>query len=381
MTLQIERVETKKQLQEFIRVPWAVYKNDPHWVPWLYFERLEFFDKTKSPFFEHAEADYFIARRDGRPVGSIAAILNHRHNEFHQENVAHFGVFELLNDPEAGAALLDAACAWARAKGVDRILGPMNLCTNDECGTLIEGFDSPPVILMTYNPRYYVGFLEAAGFTKAMDLLAWNNDIANTVTNMPEKVVRVIHKVQDRYKLHIRPVNMKVWDAEIERVKKIYNSAWERNWGFVPMTEKEIKRLAESLKPVIEPRLAFIVEKEGEAVGFSLSVPDVNQVLNRIRPGATVLGSYLGAARMLLNKRQTDRIRVIALGVIETYRGQGIDALMYYHTAKAAHDLGYRWAEASWILETNDKMNRPIAMLGSEVYKKYRIYEKVLREA
>ncbi|MEW5985283.1 MAG: N-acetyltransferase [Chloroflexota bacterium] len=381
MALEIERVETKKQLQEFIRVPWAVYQNDRRWVPWLYFERLEFFDKTKNPFFEHAEADYFIARRDGRPIGSIAAILNHRHNEFHQENVAHFGVFELLNDAEAGAALLDTACTWARAKGVDRILGPMNLCTNDECGTLIEGFDSPPVILMTYNPPYYIDILEAAGFTKAMDLLAWNNDIANTVTNMPEKVVRVIHKVKDRYKLHIRPVNMKEWDAEIERVEKIYNSAWERNWGFVPMTDKEIKRLADSLKPVIEPRLAFIVEKEGEAVGFSLSVPDVNQVLNRLRPGATVLGSYLGAVRMLLNKRKTDRIRVIALGVIESYRGQGIDALMYYHTAKAAHDLGYRWAEASWILETNDKMNRPIALLGSEVYKKYRIYEKELRNA
>jgi GNAT superfamily N-acetyltransferase len=381
MSIEIERVTTAKGLREFIRVPWTVYKDDPNWVPWLYFERLEFFDKSKSPFFEHAEGDYFIARRDGRPVGVIAAILNHRHNEFHQENVAHFGVFEVLNDPEAAACLLDTACDWARQRGADKILGPANLCSNDEWGMLIEGFDSPPVMLMTYNPRYYLEMMEAAGFSKAMDLLAWR---ANTVKftapgGLPEKMVRVIGKVKERYGLTLRNLNMKDWDNEIERVKKVYNAAWERNWGFVPMTDAEIHRLAEGLKPIIDPAIAYFVEKDGEAVGFCLSLPDVNQLLHQYRPGPSVFSSYLAAGRMVLNKRKPNWIRVIALGVVEEFRIKGVEALLIYETAKAAAPRGYHWAEASWILETNDPMNRAIETLGSEVYKKYRVYEKNLK--
>lgn len=380
MTLEIERVESKKQLKEFIKVPWKVYENDPYWVPWLYFERLEFFDKEKNPFFEHAEGDFFIARRDGRAIGAIAATLNHRHNEFHEENVAHFGAFEVVNDPEAAAALLETACNWARDRGTEKILGPANLSSNDEWGTLIEGFDSPPVILMTYNPRYYIDFIEAAGFTKAMDLFAWNNDAVARIApgGLPEKVIRVVGKVKERYGLTIRNINMKDWDNEVERIKAIYNSAWEKNWGFVPLTEHEIDHLADNLKPIVDPRVVFLVEKDGEVVGVSLSLPDVNQVLHKIRPGPSLISSYLGVARMLLNKRKTNRIRVFILGVLEEYRGKGVDALMYYETAQAAAPNGYEWVEASWILETNDAINRPIELFGSELYKKYRVYEKSL---
>ena len=380
MSIEIERVETKKQLKEFIKVAWDVYKDDPYWVPWLYFERLEFFDKTKNPFFEHAEADYFIARREGKAVGSIAAILNHRHNEFHEENIAHFGVFEVMNDPEAAAALLETACNWARDEGTDRILGPANLSSNDEWGSLIEGFDSPPVVLMTYNPPYYLDFIEAAGFTKAMDLLAWNNNAADRLGPgaLPDKLIRIVNKVPVRYGLTVRTINMKDWDNEVERIKKVYNSAWEKNWGFVPMTDAEIDHLADNLKMIIDPEIVFAVEKDGEMVGFSLSLPDVNQVLHKIRPGPSVISSYIGAARMLLNKRKTNRIRVFAFGVLEEYRAKGVDALMYYETAKVAAPRGYVWAEASWILENNEAMNRPIELFGSEVYKKYRVYEKTL---
>jgi GNAT superfamily N-acetyltransferase len=383
MSLKIERVESAGQLREFIKVPWRVYRDDPNWVPWLYYERLQFFDKLKNPFFQHAEADYFIARRDGTAVGTIAAILNHRHNEFHAENVAHFGVFELLPDPEAAAALLEAACDWARGRRADRIIGPMSLSTNDEVGMLLEGFDSPPVVLMTYNPPRYLEYMEAAGFTKAMDLLAWNNNTAERIRpgGLPDKLIRVVRKVPERYGLHIRNVNMKEWDAEIERIKKVYNSAWERNWGFVPMTDAEIDHLAQGLKPIIDPAIVYIVEKDGETVGFSLSLPDVNQVLHRLRPGPTVVGSYLAAARMVMNKRKTNRMRVFALGVIEEYRAKGVDALLYYETARAAAPRGYVWAEASWILETNEAMNRPIELLGSQVYKKYRVYERALNGA
>lgn len=381
MTLEIEQVTSERQLREFIKVPWKVYEDDPNWVPWLFFERLEFFNKKKNPFFEHAEADYFIARRDGRSIGTIAAILNHRHNEFQQENVAHFGVFEVVDDREAGVALLETAADWARKRGVERILGPMTFSTNDESGMLIEGFGEPPVVLMTYNPRYYLEIMEAAGFQKAMDLLAWLGITEEIVHGMPEKVKRVVGKVKDRYELQVRPIRMDDWDAEIERIKKIYNSAWERNWGFVPMTDGEIEHMADGLKLILDPALIFMVEHKGEAVGFSLTLPDVNQPLRRIRPGPSSLRSYLAVARLYFSRYKTDLARVMALGVVEKYRGRGVDALMYYETAKAALERDYQRLEASWILETNDMMNRPIQLLGGKVYKKYRLYEKQLGDA
>lgn len=382
MSLEVERVETKAQLEEFIKVPWKVYQDNPYWVPFLYFERLEFFDKTKNPFFEHAEADYFTARRDGQAVGAISAVMNYRYNEFQDENTAHFGTFEILEDSEAAAALLETACNWARARGAYKIQGPANLSSNEEFGLLIEGFDSPPVVLMPYNLPYYADFIEAAGFKKAMDLYAWNNNAYHLAApgGMPAKLARVVEKVKQRYGLSVRQVNMKDWDNEVEKIKKIYNSAWQRTWGFVPMTDAEIDHMASSLKMIIDPNIVFAVEKDDQMVGFSLSLPDVNQPLRRIRPGTSRLGSYIAAGRMILNKHKTDRLRVFALGVLEEYRGKGVDALMYYETIKAAAANKYEWGEMSWILENNDDMNRPIQMFGSEIYKRYRVYEKSLTD-
>lgn len=383
MSLEIERVKTKAQLKEFIKMPWKVYEDDPNWVPWLYFQRLEFFDKSKNPFFEHAEADYFIARRDGKVVGTICAILNHRYNEFQEENTAHFGIFELLEDAEAAEALLETACDWACERGVDKIHGPANFSAHDEYGLLIEGFDSPPVILMPYNPPYYADFIEAAGFAKVMDLYAWNGNAVETAKpdSLPDKLVRVVDKVKKRYGLTLRNVNMKDWDNEVMRIKKIYNSAWERNWGFVPLTSAEIDYIAAGLKMILDPAIVFAVEADGETVGFSLSLPDVNQVLHKIRPGPSLVGSYAGAGRLLLNRRKTDRLRVFALGVLDEYRGKGVDAIMYYETIMAAVANGYEWVEMSQILETNDAMNRSIELFQTELYKRYRIYEKSLSAA
>ncbi len=378
MGLEIERVHNQQQLQEFIRVAWQVYAHDPYWVPWLYFERLAFFDRRRNPFFEHAEADYFIARRDGRAVGAIAAILNHRHNEFHQENVAHFGAFEVLEDREAALALLNQACAWARQKGANKIIGPATLSTNDESGLLIEGFDAPPVMLMTYNPRYYIGFVEAAGFTKAMDLLAWDFDLPYMLANVPEKIQKANAVARQAQQITLRPVNMRDWDREVARVKAIYNSAWEKNWGFVPFTEKEFQHLTSGLKAIVDPRILFLAEHEGEPIGFGLALPDVNEILHRLRPGPSRLSSYLAGARMALQKRSVRRMRVIILGVLEQYRTRGVGAMLYLEIVAAAVKAGYDRAEGSWILETNDNMNRPLAMLHGKVYKRYRMYEKNL---
>jgi len=380
MSLTIERVETKKQLREFIKVPWMVYKNHPNWVPWLYFERLQFFDKNKNLFFAHAEADYFIARRDGQAIGTIAAILNHRHNEFQEENVAHFGVFELLNDAEAAAALLQAACDWAKERGVDKIIGPMNLSTNDECGMLLEGYDAPPVVLIPYNPPYYHDFMAVNGFVKAMDLLSWDVPLEPLIKGnaMPQKVVRVVNALRDKANLKLRPLNMKDLDGEIERLKTVYNSAWEKNWGFVPLTDDELDHLVNSLKPVIDPEIILIAEKDGEPIGFCLSAPDINVPLGKIRPGPSLISSYIGGARMVLNRKNTHRFRVMALGVLEEYRSGGIGALFYLEVVKRGFDQGYTNIDGSWVLETNEAMNKAIIMMGGKVHKKHRIYEKTL---
>ncbi|MCA9961103.1 MAG: hypothetical protein KC443_18815 [Anaerolineales bacterium] len=379
MDVRIEPVVTPAQLQQFIRFPWQVYAHDPYWVPQLYHERLDFLDKRRNPFFAHTEAAYFIAWRGETAVGTIAALINHRHNEFHDENIAHFGLFEVLrNEETAAVALLNAACAWAKNSGADKIIGPMNLSTNDECGLLIDGFDSSPVVMMTYNPPYYVDYMTAAGFDKAMDLWAWWADIHEVAHHLPEKLLRVVNKVRERDNLHVRNLDLRHWEREVALVKRIYNSAWAKNWGFVPMTEAEFDRLAHSLRPILDPAVTFAVEKNGETVAFALSIPDVNQPLHRFHPAPNQVSSWAASAYLWRNRYHTDGLRVLVLGVIEAYRRRGIDALLYYETAKAAVQRGYKWAEASWILENNDMMNRGIAMMGAKIYKTYRIYERRL---
>jgi GNAT superfamily N-acetyltransferase len=237
---------------------------------------------------------------------------------------------------------------------------------------------------MTYNPPYYIDFIETAGFYKAMDLYAWIKDAGELAGDggVPAKLVRVVNRVKDRYGLSVRPLRKKNWDKEVEGVKKIYNDAWLKNWGFVPMTDGEIDRLAEGLKPIVDEGLAFMVEKDGEPVGFSLALPDISQLLHRYRPAPSQLSSYAVMARILFdlrfNKHKVTRARVIAFGVKEDYRARGVDGLMLYETAKMAAPLGYKWLEASWILETNDKMNQTIELFGSKIYKRYRLYEKQL---
>ncbi len=378
MDVRIEPVVTLAQLQEFIRFPWQVYAHDPYWVPPLYHERLQFLDKRRSPFFAHAEAAFFMAWRGETAVGTIAALINHRHNEFHNENVAHFGMFEVVEDAQTAVALLNAACSWARQRGADKIIGPMNLSTNDECGLLVDGFDSPPVVMMTYNPPYYADLITAAGFTKAMDLWAWWADIYEVTHHLPEKLLHVVSKVRDRYGLRVRNLDLNRWDEEVALVKRIYNNAWAKNWGFVPMTEAEFDRLAHTLRPILDPALTFAVEKDDETVAFALSLPDVNQPLHRFHPGPNQVGSLAASAYVWLNRYRVAGLRVLVLGVVEPYRGRGIDALLYYETALAAARRGYKWAEASWILENNDMMNRALAMMGGKVYKTYRIYERPL---
>ncbi len=378
--VEIRTMRTAGERDQFIKFPWQVYQDNPYWVPPLISERRHFLDLEKNPFFEHARVEYFMAFRDDEPIGTIAAFTNTAYNDFQQVNVGFFGFFEVLEDREAAHALLKAAEKWARAAGHDSIMGPAQFSTNDESFLLIDGYDDPPRALMTYNPPYYLEFIQSAGFQKVMDSWAYSLNLPDFMKNMPEKLKRVVEKVREKQRLKLRPIRMKEFDTEVDRFKKVYNKSWERNWGFVPMTDAEIDQLAANLKPIIDPDLVLMVEVDGEVIGFSLTVPDLNQPLLHAYPHPSV-PETLTMVKLLWHwkvRKRAKWIRVIALGVLPEYRARGVDALMYMETAKRAAAKGYLWAEGSWILENNEPMNRAIQMLGGEVYKTYRMFEKPL---
>jgi GNAT superfamily N-acetyltransferase len=380
--LMVQPVQTSQERLAFIHFQWEVYKDDPYWVPPLISERVEFLDKERHPFHRHSEVDLFMARRNGKPVGTIAAILNNRHNEFQGEQVGFFGLFEVLSDREAAKALLETACNWAKERGMTAIRGPANFSTNEELGLLVDGWDGPPVIMMTYNPRYYVDFIEGAGFHKAMDLVAYIMDLTPWGPhgeNMPPKLLRVAKKVEQRGDFAVRKMDMRHFDEEVARFKRIYNSAWEKNWGFVPLTDAEIDHMAAGLKQVIDPDVIWFAEKDGEPIGAMLPLPDLNQALIHAypRPGVPEWWTMVKLLWHWKVRRRVDTIRGFAGGVLEPYRGRGVEAVLFIKMAQAALRR-YRRAEISWVLENNIMMRRTAEMLGATVYRTYRIYEKEL---
>jgi GNAT superfamily N-acetyltransferase len=378
--LKISTVQSDDDLMDFIHFPWEVYRDDPYWVPPLINERREFLSKEHSPFFEHARADYLLAHRGTKIVGTIAAFTNDLFNEFQGVNTGFFGFFEVLDDHEAAATLLAAAENWARKAGHDTIQGPAQFSTNDEVGLLVEGFDDAPRILMTYNPRRYMTYLDVAGYQKAMDLLAYKMLTEDLIHNLPPKLLRVVEAVKKRRDIKFRNINMKNFDHDVELLKRVYNKSWERNWGFVPMTDREIDRLAEQLKPLLDPDLVALVEVEGEIAGFSLSLPDLNQPLLKAypRPGVPETLTMIKLAWHWKVRGGLVWVRGYAAGVLPQFRGLGVDALMYIDTATNAARKGFEWIEMSWVLENNDPTNRIVRLLGGEVYKTYRVYEKRL---
>jgi GNAT superfamily N-acetyltransferase len=383
--LEIRPVRTPADKKAFVELPWKIYQDDPHWVPPLLSMAYEVIDTQKHPFYEFAQLALFNAWRDERLVGRIGAIDNPRHNQTHDDQVGFFGFFEAENDPEAAQALLAAAADWLREQGQDAIRGPANPSVNDEYGLLVDGFDRPPVFLMTYNPPYYVDLLEGAGLEKAMDLWAWYVPTTRyggaKGDKLPEKLLRVVKAVRKRYGYTIRPLNMRDWDNEVEKIKLVYRTAWEKNWGAIPMTDHEIAHLAASLQPLVDPDLVFLVfDREGQVAGMSLTVPDFNQALLKAypRPGTPEVLTTLKFLWHWKVRPCIQSVRVVLLGVLEPYRGRGVDALLIHETARAALPKGYAWGEQSWILETNDMMNRSIALMGCEVYKTYRLYQKPL---
>jgi hypothetical protein len=371
MPVQIERIERDDQraLHRFVTFPWKVYAGDPHWVPPLIGDSKKAL--RHHPFHEHAAVDYFIARRDGRDVGRIAAIENRLHNEVHGERVGFFGFFEVMDDDEAARALLSEVETWAAARSLTHLRGPASFSSNEEWGLLVDGFDGSPCVMMTYNPPRYVRQIEACGFVKAKDLVAYFLDNPDP----PERVMRVAEALAARKGVVVRPLDMRRFDAEVGKIRVVYNKAWEKNWGFVPMTEAEITHMAKELRPVVKPQLVLMAEKDGEPVGFAMALPDLNAALKHANGHLYPFGLL----KLLWHARRIHKLRVLTLGLIPEYRATGIDQLFYLRLFQGGRKLGIDQGEFSWILEDNRAMRQALDKLGARVYRTYRIYEKPLQ--
>ena len=373
-SLTIRAVEDGADLRRFIRFPWSLYRDrypDPYWVPPLLSSERALLDKRRCPFFEHGDAHYLLAERDGRPVGRIAAIANDLHVEFHQEPVGFFGFFESIHDREVASALVQAAGDWVRRRGLPVMRGPMNFSTNESCGLLIDGFEEPPTVMMTHNPPWYADLLAAAGMTPTHELLSYRLEADSTRS---ERIFKIAEKARKRAGIEFRPINMKRFAQDVALVKEVYNDAWERNWGFVPMTDAEIDHMAKDLKPVVDSDLVLLAFINGELVGFSLALPDINQVLHRMNGRLFPLG-FLTLMRGL---KKITHARIMALGVKKRYQGIGLGSLFYAETIRRAVGKGYRSGEASWILADNIDMRRPLEEMGGRINKRYMVYEQSL---
>jgi hypothetical protein len=370
----IEVPRNKRGVARFLEVPYGIYRDDPLWVAPLLDDLKKVFTDA-NPLFEHAEMKLWVAVRGGRDVGRIAGILDRSHNEFHRETTAFFGFFESVDDREVARALFATVSAWARERKMTRILGPMNPTTNDECGLLVEGFDSSPVLMMTYNPRYYLDLYAGAGLVKAKDLLAFMIHIAEAPL---ARLSRLAEGFARREKgLTVRPIRKKTLKADLTKVKEVYNAAWEDNWGFVPMTDGDIDFMAARLKPLLVEDLVLLAETPKEPVAFMMTLPDYNEGMKPLK-GRLLTPKLIGFLAYLLGWKKPKMVRLITLGIKKGYRNRGIDAVMFAESLKACLRGGYRDCEVSWILEDNLMVQRPIRLFEGKVYKTYRIYEKAV---
>ncbi len=363
----ITEARTKSDLLAFIKFPLFLYRNDSFYSPQLT-KDLKVHFSDKNPFFRHADIKFFLCFKDGKPAGRVASIINHQHLRQHNENAGFFGFFECINDSEASKALLSAVCNELRVQKMEIMRGPMNFSTNEECGFLLDEFDSPPKLMTPYNPPYYNEFMADFGMFKSKDLYAF---IYETQEELPEKVLRVA-SLAEKKGITIRPIDKNNFMSDMQTFKKLYNSAWEKNWGFIPITDDELAYNAKRLKPLVIPDLTLIAEKDGEPVGFLGMVPDYNFVLRKMHGR---LNPMTIAKALYYSKKITD-LRLLLLGIKAEYRNKGVEALLFKWGFKGIKKGNYKRVEFSWILEDNIPIINIIKMIGGKLYKKYRIYEK-----
>ena len=374
MNIEIVTVSDKKQKKQFIDFPHELYKDDPLYVPELYLAQKEMMDAKKYPLFEFSTVEYYLAKRDGKIVGRVAAIHNKNYNEYHKANAGFFGFYDIIDDYQVTEALLDAATDHLKEKGLTEIIGPCNYSTNETAGLLVDGFDRSPLVMMTYNKPYYADHLEKYGFKKSMDLYAymiWTKSVS-------DKSLRIAKVLEERLKrsgITIRNVNLKKLKEEVENIKPIYNGAWQDNWGFVPFTNKEIIHLADSLKLIADDRWLYLAEHNGKIIGFNITLPDINQITKGFKKGRLFPFNVI---KLLMNKKKTKYVRIIALGVLEEYRKKGIEAIFFAKNIQTAKETGVEGGEASWVLESNEMMVKAAENLNGERYKTYRLYNKFI---
>lgn len=369
-------VRTAEEKKQFIAYQYDMYKGHPTFVPPLLMEREDFLNPDKNPWFDHGRVEYFLARRHGKIVGRVAASEDPRYNEFHGTRTGAFGLFECIDDKSVAKALLDAATHWVKARGLTHVMGPVSFSSNQEFGLLVDGFDKSPYVMMPYNHSYYPQLIESCGFAKAKDLWGWEIDIRKPV---PEKVERVAEKIRAREGITVRTGNMKDFANEVRLIKEIYNQAWEKNWGFVPMTEREFDQMAKDLKLVVEPSMVLFAYVKGEAlpVAFALTLPDINVALKAANGRLTRFGFLpIGLSKLLWAKSRIKSGRLMVLGTRPGFRKRGLDSILMLDTVNNARKLGWWGGEVSWTLEDNDMVNRAIELFGCKKYKTYRVYEK-----
>ncbi len=374
MAVEVRPISLPRDAAAFIDVWWSIYKGDPHWVPPLRFERKEFLDPAKNPYFGLADLQCFIAYKDGKPVGTVSAQLDHGYQELHPD-VGFFGFLEFIDDREVSKALVHTALQWLRDKGMARAMGPFNFNTNHECSLLVDGFDSDPLVMMIWNPAYYVAHYEAAGLVKEKDLYAYwlEND-----GPIPERIAAISDRFEQRHpEVSIRPVDTTNFEKEVAICKQIYNDAWADNWGFVRLTDKEFDKVAAGLKPMLDGRYCYIAFVNGEPAAFSLTLPDFNQVVKPMNGSIFPIGWW----HWLTRPSKINQIRVFTLGVRQKYQNLPLGAPLYKRTWDAGREAGIKGAECSWVLEDNHKMRSAIEKMGGRIYKTYRIYGAPLKAA
>lgn len=358
-------------LDAFIDFPYDLFRGHPYWVGELKKDTRHLL-ATSHPFWLHAERALFMAYRDGKPAGRIAAIVNRAHNSFHSENCGFFGFYDCADDADASAGLFAAAEKYLRAKGMDKVRGPVNPSTNETCGLLIEG-EGMPMVMMTYNPPYYAGQIEAAGFAKEKDLFAFRVDVAHGFGDRFEKIVQRLTRGKDIKVKFVEPDGL---DQAIADVKEIYNGAWEKNWGFVPMTDAEFNDLAAAMKPVLKPEYLYFAMVDGKPAAFVMLLPNLNIPLKAAN-GSLNLFNIIPFLYKMLFKMNSGRM--LTLGVKKEYRGRGLEMLLIKYGFEAGRKMKWDYGEMSWTLEDNTQINSVIEAIGGRVYRKYRIYEKTLR--
>ena len=370
MPLEIRGLD-ENDLGAFVDFPYGLFRGHPCWVGDLKKEVRHLLDQG-HPFWRHGERRLLMAFRDGRPTGRIAAVINSKHNSFHAEKCGFFGFFDCADDPESAAGLFDSALEWLRARGMDKVRGPVNPSTSATCGLLIDSFDSPPMVMTPYNPPYYAAQIEAAGFAKAKDLYAFQ---VFTKSGFPERMEKIIRRTTRAGNISLELVNVKRLTEALADLKDIYNSAWENNWGFVPMSDEEIDELARGLKPLLKPEYLYFANVTGRPAGFVLLLPDFNVALKHVNGSLTLLNILPFLYRFLL---PINRGRLLALGVKKEFRNRGLELLLIKQAFASAAKMGWDYADLSWTLEDNDAINTVITAVGGKVYKRFRIYERVL---